>query len=454
MARIGFNNNKFIMILFFLIIFYRLSSSFYVDLHSTEPGKTYSISKKFDNNIDRIISDCSCFRNINISGETLSFDIFIENEVFFFPKRIYIVYSDSQIDTLIVNGIIKKLLPEINYYFSSTCKKCDRIREYIMKISHENDLYVNLYDINNEIYLKDLLGKTSKYNIEYIFPNVITYNLKNNEFRVLNGEDEIYKHLLKDLKHITPYKEKYTNDSIKEYDFSYLLIITSGLLDGINPCAFSVIVLLLSFITYFKIGRKKYLTICLSYILGIFITYLLFGLGLSKILIFLNDYPKISIILDIIILSFLLLIILFTLSDITTFIKNRSYSSAIIQIPKRLKLRLHNLFRKNLKKKYIFLVSFIVGINVSVIEGICTGQIYIPVLRLMVKDNFNIRNIFQLMLYNIMFVTPILIIVISYYFMKKIKVYKVMSKKYYLLTKFMIFILLSIFFILLINRYV
>ena len=158
--------------------------------------------------------------------------------------------------------------------------------------------------------------------------------------------------------------------------------------------------------------------------------------------------------MDIIIISFLLLIILFTLSDITTFIKNRSYSSAIIQIPKRLKLRLHNLFRKNLKKKYIFLVSFIVGINVSVIEGICTGQIYIPVLRLMVKDNFNIRNIFQLMLYNIMFVTPILIIVISYYFMKKIKVYKVMSKKYYLLTKFMIFILLSIFFILLINRYV
>ena len=62
------------------------------------------------------------------------------------------------------------------------------------------------------------------------------------------------------------------------------LIVVSSLVDSINPCAFSI--LIVSIIFLFSLGktREKILKYGLFYILGIFAVYLLIGLGLLQVL--------------------------------------------------------------------------------------------------------------------------------------------------------------------------
>src|SRR3989344_6812490 len=62
------------------------------------------------------------------------------------------------------------------------------------------------------------------------------------------------------------------------------LVVVSSLVDSINPCAFSI--LIVSIIFLFGLGkvRERVLFLGLFYILGIFTVYLLIGLGLLQAL--------------------------------------------------------------------------------------------------------------------------------------------------------------------------
>src|SRR3989338_10854186 len=62
------------------------------------------------------------------------------------------------------------------------------------------------------------------------------------------------------------------------------LVVGASLIDSINPCAFSILILTIAFL--FSIGklRQKVLGIGLAYILGLFMVYLLIGLGLLQVL--------------------------------------------------------------------------------------------------------------------------------------------------------------------------
>src|SRR3989338_590586 len=62
------------------------------------------------------------------------------------------------------------------------------------------------------------------------------------------------------------------------------LIVFSAVIDSINPCAFSILLLTIAFL--FSVGqlRSKILSIGGFYIAGIFLVYLLIGLGLLQAL--------------------------------------------------------------------------------------------------------------------------------------------------------------------------
>src|SRR3989344_6331207 len=62
------------------------------------------------------------------------------------------------------------------------------------------------------------------------------------------------------------------------------LLVAASLVDSINPCAFSVLILTLAFL--FSIGklRSSILKIGGSYIAGIFVVYMLIGLGILQTL--------------------------------------------------------------------------------------------------------------------------------------------------------------------------
>jgi hypothetical protein len=76
----------------------------------------------------------------------------------------------------------------------------------------------------------------------------------------------------------------------------------------------------------------------------------------------------------------------------------------------------HSVIKKGLSCKSLVIGAFIIGIVVTVFESVCTGQVYVPTLALLTKNSpaFS-RWMFYLILYNIMFILPLIIVFIAVY---------------------------------------
>ncbi len=61
-------------------------------------------------------------------------------------------------------------------------------------------------------------------------------------------------------------------------------MLTAGLLDGINPCAFAVMAFLVAFLFAVRQTRRHVLKIGTSYIVGMYLVYFALGLGLMRVL--------------------------------------------------------------------------------------------------------------------------------------------------------------------------
>src|SRR3989338_9187999 len=62
------------------------------------------------------------------------------------------------------------------------------------------------------------------------------------------------------------------------------LVGVAALIDSINPCAFSILLLTIAFLLTLGKTRRSILTIGGSYIVGLFFTYILIGLGIFQVL--------------------------------------------------------------------------------------------------------------------------------------------------------------------------
>ncbi len=62
------------------------------------------------------------------------------------------------------------------------------------------------------------------------------------------------------------------------------LVLLSALLDSVHPCSFSILLITIAFLFGMQMTRKKILRIGGTYIIGIFIAYLLIGLGILQVL--------------------------------------------------------------------------------------------------------------------------------------------------------------------------
>ncbi|MEM2178525.1 MAG: cytochrome c biogenesis protein CcdA [Candidatus Methanomethylicaceae archaeon] len=190
---------------------------------------------------------------------------------------------------------------------------------------------------------------------------------------------------------------------LSSYFSPLTLIILSGLLDGINPCAFAVLLFFITFIfltisTYDSLekARKRVILIGFIYIIGIYIAYLAIGLGLFgffKALSYSYVIEKISA-LTLILLGFI---------NLKDFIWQGKFFS--LKIP---------MFGWNIIKKYLHKSTipfvFITGLLVSLFEFPCTGQIYVAILGLLAYRATFIQGFLYLLIYNIAFIFPLIFI--------------------------------------------
>ena len=177
------------------------------------------------------------------------------------------------------------------------------------------------------------------------------------------------------------------------------IVLGTAAIDSINPCAIGVLILMISVVLSGKgsVGRMVFLGSL--YIFAVFITYLIAGLGLiyflSSIPLFVTEY------LSIIVGSIIILAGLIEVKDF--FWYGIGFS---LGIPVYFTNKIHR-FSKNTTIPGVLLL----GAFVSGVELPCTGAPYLAIITIL-SLNFNLSAFLLLVLYNIIFVAPLLFILI------------------------------------------
>jgi cytochrome c biogenesis protein CcdA len=199
--------------------------------------------------------------------------------------------------------------------------------------------------------------------------------------------------------------------------YAFVNIIVAGLADGVNPCAIATMIFLISFLATQKRKRIEVLVIGLTFTATVFVTYLLLGVGLFKAFTALKGYVILSKIVKWIAVAAAGGVGLFCFRDAIVYARTGKAKDITIQLPKAVKMSIHRAISSNIGKTGLVLGTVVTGFLVTLLEAVCTGQIYLPTIILMTRqDELKLAGWLWLVFYNILFVLPLLVIMILTYF--------------------------------------
>ncbi len=176
-------------------------------------------------------------------------------------------------------------------------------------------------------------------------------------------------------------------------------VLATAAVDSINPCAIGVLILLVSTLLVAK-RKRELIEIGLIYIGAVYVTYFLYGLGLIA---FLSSIPIVW--AEYISIAVGLLVVAAGIIEIKDYFwYGLGFSLAI---PSK--------YIETIKEKMKTLSAptvIFLGIFVSSVELPCTGGPYLAI-TLLLSQNFNLAALLLLLIYNLIFVMPLVIILFA-----------------------------------------
>ncbi len=195
--------------------------------------------------------------------------------------------------------------------------------------------------------------------------------------------------------------------------YQWYVIAVAGLIDGINPCAISTIIFLLSYLTLSGMQRSS-LKVGLLFALGCFAAYLVIGLGLWRLSsMAVGAYWGRRIIYPLIAFP-ALTVALLAFAEFIELVRTGS-SETILKLPRSWLLRVHEVVRRVVKAEHAVLLAVPVAIVVTAIEFGCTGQVYLPTITYVSSlPGQRVAALPLLLAYNVAFIIPLLVVIIAY----------------------------------------
>ncbi|MGO9310474.1 MAG: hypothetical protein ACLQDL_15815 [Spirochaetia bacterium] len=188
-----------------------------------------------------------------------------------------------------------------------------------------------------------------------------------------------------------------------------LPVVAAGLIDGINPCAFTTLIFLLASLALAGRGRSEVLVIGSLFSLAVFLSYFLIGLGLFAALRAATAVSLVSVLL-----RWALVAVLFVFAGLSvydyTLIRAGRASDMLLQLPSSFKKRIHASIRTRVRIAALAGSSLVLGFLVSLFEFACTGQVYLPLLGYLARMHRQIDALGLLLLYNFCFILPLLVV--------------------------------------------
>jgi hypothetical protein len=248
-------------------------------------------------------------------------------------------------------------------------------------------------------------------------------SMLDNDFRYENFQKLVSKYQGKGA---PPPWEKVSQEALKSGEqkiierfrkFGLTTVLVAGFIDGLNPCAFATIVFLVSYLAFLGKKTKEILLYGIVFTFGVFIAYLIAGMGLMAGFRQISSFPLITkgVYLVIAIFAFVLGIISFY--DYILYRRGEG-AKMKLQLPMALKKRVHGIIRKQTRSsKAGFIATFVLGFIIAGTEVICTGQLYLPTIGyIMTIPKLRAYAFFNLVLYNIMFIIPLVGIFVAAFF--------------------------------------
>jgi len=192
--------------------------------------------------------------------------------------------------------------------------------------------------------------------------------------------------------------------------FGALTVAGAGLLDGLNPCAFATIVFFVSYLAFLEREGTEILVVGGAFALGVFLTYLLVGIGLLRVLEQLTFLTTLRPWVYGLTAVFCLTLAVYSFLDYRK-ARGGDFKSMALRIPLRLRQRVNRTVRRGAKARALVPVALVTGFAISLLELACTGQVYLPtIIFVMGQPQMQGRAFLYLVLYNLAFILPLIVV--------------------------------------------
>ncbi|QHI69074.1 cytochrome c biogenesis CcdA family protein [Tichowtungia aerotolerans] len=349
---------------------------------------------------------------------------------------------------------------QIDFFYEPGCRDCERIEQEILPRIEERfggSCAVESYDIGLEtnfmylLQLEDAAGYTGADRSYLVIEKQHFFGASPDVEKLFAVISELAGQTREDSQ-----KDAMTNrsghgfdSSIAEErfrDFTWPAVIAAGFLDGINPCAISTLVFFMSLLAVSKVRNRQLILLGVSFCTASFVTYLALGFGLVRVLHLFAGYKMIRSAIEWGTIAILLVLSVLSFRDAFRFRKSHDGHDVTLQLSTGMKKRIHTVMRRGLKTGHLVLGGLFIGMLVTALESVCTGQVYVPTLVLILKDKAltDSRAWLFLIVYNLLFVLPLVLIFTAVYFGLRAQTLILWSRRNVAVSK----ILLGFFFVL------
>jgi cytochrome c biogenesis protein CcdA len=352
-------------------------------------------------------------------GETVQKDLIVRTNLDQLPKALYLVHgqvtgvapaedlSRSSAEQSAEQGRGRVESPQVSaeFYASPGCRSCQRLLRTIPRIAKQTG--VNLIVREHNI-LEPQVYATYQKRLQQLGQSERAYPALVIGDTILQGETIIEEQLGELLRgQFTPPQSGRTGEA--QQGLTVLPILAAGLLDGINPCAFTTLIFLISALAVAGRSRSQVLQIGIFFSAAVFITYLLIGMGFFQAIRLAAGFPTVAIVIRWALIAVLLAFAVLSLYDYFQLRAGKT-GRVVLQLPRPIKQRLHRDIKSRTRSAALVTSSLVLGFLVSVFELACTGQVYFPTLVYLYQVRKDAGPFISLLLYNFAFIVPLLIV--------------------------------------------
>ncbi len=191
-------------------------------------------------------------------------------------------------------------------------------------------------------------------------------------------------------------------------------VLLAGLVDGFNPCSFAIMISLVGILAIGGRHRKARIAGGLAFCAGSFLTYILMGLGLMQALRALEGLRTVRTVLMVVLSLSLFVLAFLSFRDAARFRRIPVFSVVTLKLPEGVKILIRKIAMESWSGPAVIVAGLGCGLLVTLLDALCTGQVYVPVLALIAREPGAWRSFAFLIAYNLAFIAPLVAVFVVF----------------------------------------